>query len=99
VFVLNLVTQEGETMGMSGRDHIAALAEHVGVEGSGVVVAHEGPMDVPPGHDIVRVSAEDAARHGWELVVADLSDEWSDWPQHDPFKLGRVLEKLANARS
>ena len=99
VFVLNLVTQDGESLGMSGRDHIDALAEHVGVEGPGIVVAHEGPMEVPAGHDPVRVSVEDVARYGWELVVADLNDEWSDWPQHDPLKLGRVLEKLAGARS
>lgn len=96
VFVLNLVTQDGETSGMSGKEHIDALAEHVGIEGSGVVVVHGGPLDVPDGHDAVTVSVEDAARHGWELVVADLNDEWSDWPRHDPLKLGRVLEKLAS---
>jgi len=99
VFVLNMVTQEGETLGMTGSEHIDALVEHTGIEGSGVVVAHEGPIDVPPGHEPVKVSAEEAARHGWELVLADLNDEWSDWPQHDPLKLGRVLEKLAKARS
>lgn len=99
VFVLNLVTQEGETLGMSGKDHIDALAEHVGIEGSGVVVAHDGPIDVPPGHDAVWVSAEDAARHGWELVLADVNDTSAGWPQHDPIKLGQILEKLANARS
>lgn len=99
VFVLNLVTQEGETLGMSGKEHVDALAEHAGVEGSGVVIVHDGPIDVPPGHEAVTVSAEDAARHGWEVVLADVSDEWSDWPQHDPIKLGRVLENLAEARS
>jgi len=97
VFVLNLVTQEGETLGMSGKEHVEALAEHVGIEGTGVLVAHDGPIDVPEGHDAVTVSAEDAARYGWELVLADLNDEWSDWPQHDPMKLGRVLEKLARS--
>ena len=96
VFVLNLVTQEGETTGMSGKDHIDALAEHVGIEGSGVVVAHDGPIDVPAGHEPVWVSAEDAARHGWEVVLADVNDAWSDWPQHDPMKLGRVLENLGS---
>lgn len=99
VFVLNLVTQDGETSGMSGREHIEALAEHVGVQGPGVVVAHEGPIDVPPGHEAVKVSAEEAAAYGWDLVVADLIDEWSDWPRHDPLKLGRVLENIANTRS
>lgn len=96
VFVLNLVTQEGETMGLTGREHIEALAKHVGIEGTGVVVAHDGPMEVPPGHEAVTISAEDAAAHGWELVLADVNDEWSHWPRHDPMKLGRVLENLAN---
>lgn len=99
VFVLNLVTQEGETLGMSGAEHLAALAEHVGVTGPGTVVAHEGSLDVPAGHRAVVVSEEDAGVYGWDLVVADLADEWSDWPQHDPLKLGRVLEQLATARS
>lgn len=98
VFVLNLVTQQGETLGMSGKHHIDALAEHVGIEGSGVVIVHDGQIAVPPGHELVQVSAEDAARHGWELVLADVNDVGSDWPQHDPIKLGRVLEKLAPTR-
>ncbi|MFP3881069.1 MAG: uridine diphosphate-N-acetylglucosamine-binding protein YvcK [Actinomycetota bacterium] len=96
VFVLNLVTQDGETMGMAGSEHIEALAKHAGIEGTGVVVAHDGPMDIPVGRQAVRVSAEDAARYGWEVVPADLNDEWSDWPRHDPMKLGRVLENLAD---
>ncbi|HXV71861.1 MAG TPA: uridine diphosphate-N-acetylglucosamine-binding protein YvcK [Acidimicrobiia bacterium] len=99
VFVLNLVTQEGETIGMSGVEHLAALAEHVGVAGPGVVVAHQGALDVPAGLGAVTVTEEDAGSYGWELVVADIADEWSDWPQHDPLKLGRVLEQLATARS
>lgn len=99
VFVLNLVTQRGETLGMTGAEHVLALAEHVGVQGPGVVVAHEGPIDVPSGHETVQVTVDDVAPLGWELVLADLADEWSDWPQHDPMKLGRVLEKLAAAGS
>ncbi len=99
VFILNLVTQSGETLGMSGVQHLEALSNHVGIEGSGVVIVHEGPMEVPPGHEAVTISAEDAARFGWELVATDLNDEWADWPQHDPLKLARVLETLANARS
>lgn len=99
VFVLNLVTQEGETMGMTGLDHLEALAAHVGLGGPGIVVAHEGPLDIPAGHEAVAVTREEVAAYGWELVVSDLADEWSDWPQHDPLKLGRVLEKLATTGS
>jgi uncharacterized cofD-like protein len=99
VFVLNLVTQEGESLGMSGLDHIEALATHVGLGGPGIVVAHEGPLDVPAGHEAVTVTENEAATYGWDVVFADVADEWSDWPQHEPLKLGRVLEKLAAARS
>lgn len=99
VFVLNLVTQDGESLGMSGSDHLDALAEHVGVTGPGYVVAHHGALDVPAGHDPIELDADDAARHGWELVKADVADEWSDWPAHDPLKLARVLERLTATRS
>jgi uncharacterized cofD-like protein len=95
VFVLNLVTQDGETLGMTGADHIDALARHVGVSGPGIVVAHRGPLQVPEGHDAVVIDPDDAARHGWRVVFADVVDEQADWPEHDPLKLGMVLEKLA----
>lgn len=99
VFVLNLVTQKGETAGMTGMDHLKALAAHVGLGGPGVVVAHGGPLEVPGGHQAVTVTEDDVATYGWDVVFADVADDWSHWPQHDPLKLGRVLEKLAAARS
>ena len=46
VFVLNLVTQDGETLGMTGEDHLAALLVRAGIEGPGVVVAHVGDLDL-----------------------------------------------------
>ena len=98
VFVMNLVTQDGETLGMDGGHHLEALAKHVGVTGPGIVVAHEGPLEVPPDHDRVRIDTEDAARHGWRVVFADVADNKPDWPEHDPMKLGRVLEELASTK-
>jgi uncharacterized cofD-like protein len=95
VFVLNLVTQDAETLGMGGAEHLLALAKHVGITGPGIVVAHDGPLTVPDGHEQVRIATDDAARHGWRVVFADVAAETADWPEHDPLKLGRVLEKLA----
>jgi uncharacterized cofD-like protein len=95
VFVLNLVTQDGETLGMNGAEHLDALAEHVGITGPGIVIAHRGPLQIPDGHDAIEIETEDAARHGWRVVFADVVDEQADWPEHDPLKLGMVLEKLA----
>jgi uncharacterized cofD-like protein len=99
VFVLNLVTQDGETLGMTGEDHLESLLVHAGIEGPGVVVAHEGDLDVPEGHDAVTLDAEAASRHGWRVVFADVADQHADWPAHDPMKLGQVLEELAEPRA
>jgi uncharacterized cofD-like protein len=94
VFVMNLVTQDGETLAMTGIDHLEALKRHAGVEGPGIVVAHDGPLEVPEAHDRVWVDPDEAARFGWRVVFADVADEAADWPAHDPLKLGRVLEHL-----
>jgi uncharacterized cofD-like protein len=98
VYVMNLVTQAGETMGMDGVAHLRGLSEHVGIAGPGVVIAHEGSLPVPAGHERVTIDPEDGARYGWRVVFADVCDEQADWPRHDPLKLGRVLEKLATSK-
>ena len=95
VFVLNLVTQDGETLGMTGLEHLEALAEHAGIFGPGIVVVHAGPLETPEGHDRLELAADEAALHGWRVVLADVADDKADWPAHDPLKLGRVLEGLA----
>ncbi|MGH8945996.1 MAG: gluconeogenesis factor YvcK family protein [Acidimicrobiia bacterium] len=98
IFVMNLVTQDGETMGMAGEDHLDALATHLGVYGPGMVVAHSGPLDIPAGLSPVSIDFDAAAQRGWEVVEADVADEKADWPGHDPLKLGGVLAGLAGGR-
>jgi len=99
VLILNLITQDGETFDHTGSEHVAAVAEHGGVTGPGAIVVHDGPLAVPEGHHGVTVDISNAGRHGWEVVYADVADAAAEWPQHDPIKLGMVLEDLAEARS
>ena len=99
VFILNLVTQDGETLGMTGEEHLAALRHHAGIEGLGVVVVNDGQLGVPDGHEAVTVDAESAAKFGWRVVFADVVDQEADWPAHDPLKLGRVLENLTTVET
>jgi uncharacterized cofD-like protein len=94
VFVLNLVDQDGETMGMTGLQHLEAMSEHIGLDGPGVIVVHDGDLVVPAGHGRIELSADAAAAHGWRVVFADVSNMNADWPEHDPLKLGLVLEDL-----
>lgn len=91
VYVCNLTTQRGETLGMSGADHVAALSSHAGLRAPDVVVVHVGPLDVPPGLERVEMGDPGDLR----VEEADIADPASDWPQHDPARLGAVLRRLA----
>ena len=91
VFVLNLIEQDGETLGMSGADHLAALSKIAGIEGPATVIAHRGDFLVPAQLTAVTVAEDDAFAWGWQVVEADLMDPQADWPAHEPMALGQVL--------
>lgn len=103
VFVLNLIGQDGETLGVSGADHLAALATLGGVKGPGTVIAHTGPLAVPVIDDQpvvlapVEIGESDALTWGWSVVEDDVADPEATWPEHDPLKLGRVLAECLRA--
>ncbi len=92
--VLNIVTQDGETLGLSGHDHVAALTRHAGLIRPGGIVAHRGPLEVPSGHEAVNIDAEKANALGWTVHHFDVVDHRAEWPAHDPIKLGRALATL-----
>ena len=94
IFIMNLVTQDGETLGMSGEDHLDALASHLGIYGPGTVVVNRGGVSLPEGLDSVAIDDAAAAERGWEVVDSDLVDSGADWPRHDPLKLGLALAGL-----
>ncbi len=66
VYIGNIMTQPGETVGYKLSDHIRALRAHVGDDFPDVVIAHNGavPENV----------AETYRRQGAEPVVQDLDD-------------------------
>ena len=95
VIVLNLVTQDGETLGLTGPDHVAAVHHHAGLLRPGGIVAHRGPLQVPEGLGAVEIEGDEAMDMGWDVTWDDVADPEAPWPAHDPMKLGRVLAKLA----
>ena len=97
VAVLNLITQDGETLGMKALDHLDVLSRLGGIDG-GAVVAHDGPLEVPPDHDQLFLDRHEAAALGWEMTAARVHDPEAEWPQHDPIRLGEVLAALAGGR-
>lgn len=94
VWVLNLITQDAETLGMDGLAHLAAVQAIGGVTRGGTIVAHNGPLDTPNNHSAVNISELDALQMGWGVSTGDLNDRESQWPQHDPFRLGSLLADL-----
>ncbi len=98
VLVLNLMTQDGETFGLDGSGHLQAVAELGNLAGPGSLVVNTGSFDVPDGHSPLEIDEAAAASQGWVVVPGDVVDTESEWPQHDPIKLGLILENLVQAR-
>ncbi len=92
--VLNMVTEDAETLGMTGMDHVEALEAVGGLRRPGGIVLHEGPVPVSAPLEVVDVDREWAARRGWSVISADLLDEGASRAMHDPGKLRTVLATL-----
>lgn len=95
VYVANLVTQDGETLGMDGIDHIDALLRLTGVRPPRTIVANGRSMDVALPLKRVEFDRELTATYGADLVLADLVDEGDPRPSHDSKKLGEALRAIS----
>jgi uncharacterized cofD-like protein len=94
VYVCNLATQDGETLGMDGAAHVRALCEVGGLRLPDVVVANDAPFRVAADVEAVWAGPEVAAL-GLRVEAAALADAVATRPRHDPTRLGAVLRRLA----
>jgi len=97
ILPLNLMTQPGETDGMTAVDHLRALERHAGPGIVRMVLANSTP--IPPhllSHyaatrsEPVALQRDELARMGVEVVEADLLAE-GDLIRHDSDKLARAV--------
>ena len=91
IYVGNLVTQDGETLGMDGIDHLDALLRLTGVRPPRTIVANNRHIDVVPPFGTIEFDRELTATYGADLALSDLIDDGDSWPSHDPAKLGDAL--------
>jgi uncharacterized cofD-like protein len=104
VFVCNVATQDGETLGMDLAAHVDALASHVGNGMIDVVLANNHPGDAttlrPPSAP-VRLTWPPTIALAPRLVLDDVVDGRAAH-RHDPERLAaaviRVLEREGAAR-
>lgn len=94
IYVCNLTTQDGETLGLSGIEHLEALTGIAGIRTPDVIVAHEGPLGVPDGLERIELEMDLMVEAGVRLELGDIARAESDWPEHDPVRLGAVLRRL-----
>ena len=90
VAVVNLVTQDGETLGLDGRAHLEAYERFARLTRHAQALVHRGSLVVPP--TVERVLIDDPV--GWTVHFHDVANLDADWPEHDPIKLGTALAKI-----
>ena len=95
VYVLNLSTQDAETLGLDAEDHVSELVDRTGLRTPDVIVANDGAVAFPTPISPLRPDPQQIDAMGCRLELADLVDRGGDWPQHDPARLGAVLRRLA----
>ena len=93
-WVLNLITQRPESLAMDGAAHLAALQQIGGITRGGTIVSNSTAFTPPDGLEQVTISELDALQVGWVVASGDLHDRETQWPQHDPFRLGNLLSQL-----
>jgi uncharacterized cofD-like protein len=95
VYVANLSTQDGETLGMDCADHLDALIGMSGMRPPAAIVANETSVTFPPPLEALSVDEEVLATYGVDVVFGHLVQHSGTVPRHDPVRLGGVLARLA----
>ena len=106
MYVGNIMTQDGETEGMTLSDHVAALLEHSGKGLIDLCVANSSPVDPAT---LQRYKAEDAEpiqvdrkrieAMGVEVVERPMLSSTSIYARHSAERLGEVVMEIYEERA
>lgn len=92
LYVLNVMTQDGETEGYSAADHAQAILDHGGVIDVCLYNTYEVPEKLahrylPEGSEPLRPNTEDFRRLGIRLFGGDMLSRQGQLARHDPLRL------------
>lgn len=106
IYICNIMTQDGETEGMTAADHVAALLEHGGAGLADICLCNSAQVSSGL---LERYSAEDAepllvSRReiellGVESVSRELTDERSSFARHSGVKVAEAVMELHRQRA
>ena len=101
MYVCNIMTQDGETEGMSAADHVAALLEHGGPGLVKLCLCNSAPVSGPlleryslEDAEPLRVDRREVELLGAEVVMRPLTDERSDYARHSGVKVAQAVVEL-----
>ena len=106
VYIGNIMTQDGETEGMTLSDHVSALLDHSCPGLVAICIANCAP--VPPelleryweeGAEPIRVDREKVEALGVEVVERPMISGSSQYARHSPEVLGRTVMELYEERA
>lgn len=101
IFVCNLMTEPGETDGLSAADHLRVLEEYLGPRSIDICLLNSRQISrallrryTEMGSEPVRFKAEEITRMGAVPIAADLLDENEHVVRHDSDKLAHLVIAL-----
>ncbi len=106
LYICNIMTQDGETEGMTASDHVKALLRHSGPGLIDLCLCNSAPVrsglleryreeDAAP----IRVDREEIEALGIEVVERPLSSETSDYARHSVTRLAAAVMELYDDRA
>ncbi|MGB9874363.1 MAG: gluconeogenesis factor YvcK family protein, partial [Hydrogenobacter sp.] len=101
VFIVNAMTQPGETDGFTAYDHLATFLKHSGIKRVDAVVVNTKM----PSHSILKRYLEQGqepvipdvakiAKEGFSVFAEDLIGDKEDFVRHDPDRLVDLLMRI-----
>ncbi len=97
IYIANVATQLGETIGYTVHDHIAAIERYVGKGVFTYMVVNDNLAPKLPPDYAIQMLAPDGERPGYELVRADVIDAQKPW-RHDAKKLAKAVMNFIETR-
>ena len=106
VYVLNVMTEDGETEGYTAADHIQAIFTHAGGHLFDYCLANSSPFPGEiearyglQGAEPVKIDAQAVADLGVELICAPVAGQGSGLARHDSAALAQELMRLFREHS
>jgi uncharacterized cofD-like protein len=100
IYIMNIMTQIGETLGYTASDHLKALQSHCGHDLFDFVLCNQTPISIFQQQKYaiesatqIKIDLEAMGQHHVKIILKDLLSE-DEKVRHDPLKLSRAIFEI-----